>query len=198
MKCIVGLGNPGKKYRNTRHNVGYMVLDEIAGRFRIRWADTGFSETALVTLSLDESVDVLLVRPLTYMNLSGLAVKDVMAQHAVQAEDVLVIHDDMDLPLGKVRLRRKGSSGGHRGIESIIGETGLCEFPRLKVGIGRPPEGVEPSDHVLAGFSTGDQEVLREVVRLAAAAALDVVSKGIEWAMSFYNGLDVTGESGGR
>jgi PTH1 family peptidyl-tRNA hydrolase len=178
--------------------VGYMVLDEIAGRFRLSWSETGFSETALATVPLEGGVDLLLVRPLTYMNLSGLAVAEVMADYGMQGPDVLVISDDMDLPLGKVRLRRRGSSGGHKGIESIIQETGTSEFARLKVGVGRPPEGVDPVDYVLTRFSGEEQEVLGEVVKLTASAALDAVSKGIEWAMSFYNGLGVAEESGGR
>jgi len=198
MKCVVGLGNPGKKYRNTRHNVGYMVLDEIAGRFRLAWTDNGFSERALTTLSDCGGVDLLLVRPLTYMNSSGLAVSEIMDDYDLQPADVLVIHDDMDLPLGKVRFRRKGSSGGHRGIESIIDETGTSDFPRLKIGVGRPPGGVDPAEHVLSPFSGEDGDILTEVVRLAAEAALSAVCKGIDWAMAHYNGLDAVPESGGR
>ncbi|NLA60125.1 MAG: aminoacyl-tRNA hydrolase [Firmicutes bacterium] len=198
MKCVVGLGNPGKKYRNTRHNVGYRVLDEIAGRFRLAWSESGFSERALATVPLGGGVDLLLVRPLTYMNSSGVAVSEVMEDYDLPAADVLVIHDDMDLPLGKVRFKRKGSSGGHRGIESIIEETGTSDFPRLKIGVGRPPEGVDPAEYVLSRFSGDDEEILAEVIRLAAEATLDAVSRGIDWAMAHYNGLDAALESGGR
>ncbi|MGI6663364.1 MAG: aminoacyl-tRNA hydrolase [Bacillota bacterium] len=198
MKCVVGLGNPGKKYRNTRHNVGYRVLDEIAGRFRLAWSESGFSERALATVPFGGGVDLLLVRPLTYMNSSGVAVSEVMEDYDLPAADVLVIHDDMDLPLGKVRFKRKGSSGGHRGIESIIEETGTSDFPRLKIGVGRPPEGVDPAEYVLSRFSGDDEEILAEVIRLAAEATLDAVSRGIDWAMAHYNGLDAALESGGR
>lgn len=198
MKCVVGLGNPGKKYRNTRHNVGYRVLDEIAGRFRLAWSESGFSERALATVPFGGGVDLLLVRPLTYMNSSGVAVSEVMEDYDLPAADVLVIHDDMDLPLGKVRFKRKGSSGGHRGIESIIEETGTSDFPRLKIGVGRPPEGVDPAEYVLSRFSGDDEEILAEVIRLAAEATLDAVSRGIDWAMAHYNGLDAALQSGGR
>jgi PTH1 family peptidyl-tRNA hydrolase len=198
MKCVVGLGNPGKKYRNTRHNVGYRVLDEIAGRFRLAWSESGFSERALATVPFGGGVDLLLVRPLTYMNSSGVAVSEVIEDYDLPAADVLVIHDDMDLPLGKVRFKRKGSSGGHRGIESIIEETGTSDFPRLKIGVGRPPEGVDPAEYVLSRFSGDDEEILAEVIRLAAEATLDAVSRGIDWAMAHYNGLDAALESGGR
>ncbi|HHY76060.1 MAG TPA: aminoacyl-tRNA hydrolase [Firmicutes bacterium] len=197
MKCIVGLGNPGKKYRNTRHNVGYMVLDEIAGRFRLTWTEGGFSERALLRLPIDGGEELLLVRPLTYMNSSGIAVAEVMGDYKIEPSGVLVVHDDLDLPLGKVRFRRKGSSGGHRGIESIIEETGTSDFPRLKIGIGRPPDGVEAAEYVLSPFEGQDAEKIVEIVRLAAVAALDATVKGIGWAMARYNGPDVP-ESGGR
>jgi PTH1 family peptidyl-tRNA hydrolase len=197
MTCIVGLGNPGKKYRYTRHNVGYRVLDEIAGRFRLAWTERGFSERAFTAVPPGGEAGVLLVRPLTYMNLSGLAVSEVLRDYEVQPTEVLVIHDDMDLPLGKVRFRRKGSSGGHRGVESLIEEMGTSDFPRLKIGIGRPPEGVDPVEYVLNRFSDEEEEILTEVLRLAAGAALDAVTRGIEWAMSRYNGPQAALESGG-
>lgn len=162
------------------------------------WSESGFSERALATVPFGGGVDLLLVRPLTYMNSSGVAVSEVMEDYDLPAADVLVIHDDMDLPLGKVRFKRKGSSGGHRGIESIIEETGTSDFPRLKIGVGRPPEGVDPAEYVLSRFSGDDEEILAEVIRLAAEATLDAVSRGIDWAMAHYNGLDAALESGGR
>lgn len=198
MKCIVGLGNPGKKYGNTRHNVGYMVLDEIAGRFRLSFADEGYSEIASGTVPVEGGLDILLVRPLTYMNASGLAAAEIMKDYGLQLADMLVIHDDMDLPFGKIRLKRRGSSGGHRGIESIVGETGTGEFNRLKIGVGRPPSGVDPVEFVLEKFTKKEAPVLREVVGLGANAALDALSKGIDWAMGYYNGLEAVDEGGGR
>lgn len=196
MKCVIGLGNPGKKYGNTRHNVGYMVLDEIAGRFRLPFKETGFAETAVGTLPLGDGLDVLLVRPLTYMNASGVAAVEAMRDHEVALSDMLVVHDDMDLPFGKIRLRKKGRSGGHKGIESIIAEAGADEFGRLKIGIGRPPEGIDPVEFVLERFGKKDEAALREVVALAADCALDALRLGMEPAMARYNGLEI-GEDGG-
>jgi len=190
MKCIVGLGNPGRKYANTRHNVGYMVLREIAGRLGVSMREHGFSEIgrgALPGPGSDET-PVLLVKPLTYMNRSGQAALEVAEDFGVQPGDMLVIHDDMDLPFGKIRLRRKGSSGGHKGIESIADFLETTEFPRLKVGIGRPPEGVDPVEFVLKPFEQADEPTLAAVVSLAASAAIDALTKGIDWAMGEYNG----------
>jgi PTH1 family peptidyl-tRNA hydrolase len=214
MKCIIGLGNPGRKYADTRHNVGYMVLRELAGRFALRFTEAGFCEVARVTLPAAADADagtartageapcaqedVLLVRPLTYMNVSGQAVLEVSRDYPVAAQDILVIHDDLDLPFGKARIRRRGSSGGHKGIESIAAHLGTPEFARLRVGIGRPPEGVDPVDYVLEPFGKADAPALEEVIRLAAQAAVDVLTRGIEWAMREYNGRDGLDENGAR
>ncbi|MEX0974561.1 MAG: aminoacyl-tRNA hydrolase [Bacillota bacterium] len=188
MKCVVGLGNPGRKYANTRHNVGYMALRELAGRLRISFSEHGFSEVA--------KGEILLVKPLTYMNASGQAVSEVARDYGVSPADILVIHDDMDLPFGKIRIRRKGSSGGHKGIESIAAHLGTTEFPRIKIGVGRPPEGVDPVDFVLEPFSKRDAQTLEDVIWLSAAAAMSVFAKGIDWAMGEYNGQNGTEEDG--
>lgn len=190
MKCIVGLGNPGRKYANTRHNVGYMVLREIAGRLGISMREHGFSEIGrgLLPEPGGEETQVLLVKPLTYMNRSGQAALEVSQDFGIQPGDMLVIYDDMDLPFGKIRLRRKGSSAGHKGIESIAAFLETTEFPRLKVGIGRPPEGVDPVEFVLKPYEKADQAALAAVISLAASAALDALTKGIDWAMGEYNG----------
>ncbi len=215
MNCIIGLGNPGRKYANTRHNVGYMVLRELAGRFALRFSEIGFSEVARGMLSAvtkaDAEIpgspgkaasarqeDILLVRPLTYMNASGQAALEITQDYPVSARDILVIHDDMDLPFGKIRIRRRGSSGGHKGIESVASHLGTAEFARLKVGVGRPPEGVDPVDYVLEPFGKGDVPVLDEVILLAAQAAVDVFTKGIDRAMDEYNGRDGPEENGAR
>ncbi len=198
MKCIVGLGNPGRKYANTRHNVGYMVLHDLAGRFAISFSDTGFSETAKCQVTANDGslIETLLVRPLTYMNASGQAVAEVVRDYGVAPADILVIHDDMDLPFGKIRIRRKGSSGGHKGIESIAGHLGTTEFPRIKVGVGRPPEGVDPVDFVLEPFANKDARALEDLIWLSAAAAIAVLTRGIDWAMAEYNGSSGAEENG--
>jgi PTH1 family peptidyl-tRNA hydrolase len=121
-----------------------------------------------------------------------------MKDYCLEPSDILVIHDDMDLPFGKIRFRRRGSSGGHRGVESIISETGSSEFGRLKIGVGRPPDGVDPVEFVLKEFTKGDEPTLREVVSLAAEGVLGALAQGMDWAMAYYNGLDVGEEGGGR
>lgn len=197
MKCVVGLGNPGRKYASTRHNAGYMVASALAGRFSIPFADEGFCEVARAIAKPPEgqvpgaegqATELLLVRPLTYMNASGQAVSQVLLDYPLSPGDIIVVHDDMDLPLGKIRLRRKGSSGGHRGVESIAEHLGTTEFARLKVGIGRPPEGVDPVEFVLERFSKPEMKVLEDIVSLSAQAALDALQKGLDWAMGQYNG----------
>ena len=198
MKCIVGLGNPGRKYANTRHNVGYMVLRELAGNLGVSFSEHGFSDAGRGEVSAPGGgrVDILLVRPLTYMNASGQAVSEIAQDYEVAPSGLLVIHDDMDIPFGKIRIKRKGSSGGHKGIESIAAYLGTAEFPRIKVGIGRPPDGVDPVEFVLEPFARGDQRTLAEVAELAAAAALHVFTRGIEWAMGEYNGQNGLSEDG--
>jgi PTH1 family peptidyl-tRNA hydrolase len=167
-----------------------MVLREIAGRLATSFSDSGFSETAkgIISPPGGQRVEVLLVRPLTYMNTSGQAVLEAARDHGLSPSDILVIHDDMDLPFGKIRIRRKGSSGGHKGIESIAAHLDSTEFPRVKVGVGRPPAGVDPVEFVLKPFSRSDARTLEDEVWLAAAAAESVFTRGIDWAMGEYNG----------
>jgi len=206
MKCIVGLGNPGRKYAGTRHNVGYMVLGELAGRFSLLFSEAGFCEVAEGILPQPLTAEagpvapprnaLLLVRPLTYMNASGQAVLEVARDYRVALGDILVLHDDMDLAFGKIRIRRRGSSGGHKGIESIAADLGTSEFARLKIGVGRPPEEVDPVDYVLEPFPKADAAVLNDVIHLAAQAATDVFTRGIDWAMGEYNGRDTAEENG--
>jgi PTH1 family peptidyl-tRNA hydrolase len=200
MKCVIGLGNPGRRYRGTRHNAGYMVVSEVAGRFSVSFSEPGFSEVATAVIpdaaGAGPGIEVLLVKPLTYMNASGQAVSEVLRDYPVALEDILVVHDDMDLPFGKIRIRRRGSAGGHKGIESIAAQLGTCDFARLKVGIGRPPAGVDPVDYVLEPFPEEEAQGLAEMVRLSAQAAIDVFRKGIEQAMAEYNGKDTLEENG--
>lgn len=197
MKCVVGLGNPGRKYAATRHNVGYMVLDKLAQSLKgAGFEEYGFSDICKVRLdSPEESCDVLLVRPVTYMNESGKAVLEVMDDFQLSSQDILVIHDDMDLPFGKIRVKRGGSSGGHRGIESIISLIGTEEFPRLKVGIGRPEPGSDAIRHVLDPFTDQEKASLEKILDLARACAVDFLMYGVDVTMSRYNGLDIFEEN---
>ncbi len=198
MKCVVGLGNPGPKYAGTRHNVGYMVTAELARKMRAEFSESGFSDIAQGKIPGEPGIPLLLVRPTTYMNSSGQAVWEVLVNHAVALEDLIVVHDDMDLPLGTIRLRRRGSSGGHRGIESIMSSIGTVDFARLKIGVGRPEPGTDPVDYVLEPFAASEMRRLSEVVNMAAQAALDVFRYGLEWAMGEYNGREPPEEGGDR
>lgn len=136
MKCIVGLGNPGKKYDKTRHNAGFMVLDEWAERNNWSFSQKKFN--GLYTMERIDGEKVVLLKPQTYMNLSGESLRPLMDYYDLDVEDILVIYDDLDLPPGKIRLRKKGGHGGHNGIRSIIDHLGTKEFKRLRVGVGRP------------------------------------------------------------
>lgn len=190
MKVICGLGNPGERYRLTRHNVGFRVVDLLADR----WALTGQGRVkdgaALLEHRLPEPAGrVLLVKPLKYMNLSGGPLRAAMRQtDADPVSDLLVIADDVDLPLGKLRLRRAGSAGGHNGLRDIIAAFGTSDFARLRVGIGR---GGETVDHVLATFTPDERELATEAIATAADAAERWLRDGIDEAMNAFNGLDL-------
>jgi len=192
MRCVVGLGNPGRKYIGTRHNVGYMVLEELLKGHSASFQEYGFSDVAHLNLVLEgKQVEVLLVKPMTYMNRSGKAVEEILADFPLRPGDILVIHDDMDLPFGKIRIKRDGSSGGHRGVDSIIDSIGTKEFPRLKIGIGRPEPLSDPVEHVLEPFNEVEMRYLPEVMKLAGSAVLDIMVYGIDQAMSRYNGKEI-------
>lgn len=195
MKCVVGLGNPGKRYALTRHNVGYMVLAQLSREFSLNFSDQGFAFTAQGQVPGRESVPVLLVRPVTFMNLSGKAVSAVLRERSIDPLDLLVIHDDMDLPFGRMRFKRRGTSGGHKGIESIIAHLGTGDFARLKIGVGRPGDHVDPADYVLDCFSGDESRLLPDVLSLAAEAASEFVALGINRAMERYNGKELMGKS---
>ncbi|HYM52640.1 MAG TPA: aminoacyl-tRNA hydrolase [Candidatus Dormibacteraeota bacterium] len=193
MKVICGLGNPGERYRLTRHNVGFRVVDLLADR----WDQTGMGRVrdgaARLEVALPEPIGrVLLVKPMRFMNLSGGPLKAALRQtEADPAEDLLVVTDDVDLPLGRVRLRREGSAGGHNGLRDIISALGSNEFARLRVGIGRPGASRATVDHVLATFKPGERELADEAIATAADAAERWLRDGLEVAMNEYNGVDL-------
>ncbi len=190
MKVICGLGNPGERYLLTRHNIGFRVVDLLADR----WGPTGAGRVrdgaSVLETTLAEPIGrVLLVKPQRFMNLSGSALKAAMRQtDADPATDLLVIADEADLPLGKVRLRRSGSAGGHNGLRDIIAALGTNEFNRLRIGIGR---GGELVDHVLATFKPGEKTLAAEAIATGADAAERWLRDGIDAAMSEFNGLDL-------
>lgn len=184
MKLIVGLGNPGRRYQGTRHNIGARVIDTLARRHHVALREEGWADVGALTL---DGARVLLARPQTYVNVSGTAVADLRRRHRLPRENLLVAFDDLDLPVGQIRLRAKGGHGGHNGMRSIIEALGSEEFARLRVGIGRPPEGVDPADYVLSRFSKEEQAQLDEAVERAADAVEAFVRRGIEAAMSAFN-----------
>lgn len=191
MKLIVGLGNPGRRYRGTRHNVGALVLARLAERAGIRVnEDEGFAEVGRGTIG---GYRVLLARPHTYMNVSGEAVRDLRRRHRLRPEDILVIVDDIDLPLGRLRLRAGGSAGGHNGLRSVIEALGTTAFPRLRVGIGRPPDGVDPADYVLTRFTADEEQVLQGAVERAADAVTVAMTDGLPAAMNRFNARGADG-----
>jgi PTH1 family peptidyl-tRNA hydrolase len=185
VKLVVGLGNPGRKYQSTRHNLGFKVIDEVAARretavrketcdsFTGEWNETGER--------------VVLAKPQTYMNRSGAAVLDLLHRFHVAPEDLLVVYDDVDLPFGRIRIRTQGSAGGHRGVASIIQSLSGAPFARVRIGVGRPPEGVETADHVLQPFTAAEAPQVPEIVCRAADAVMALLKDGAEVAMREFN-----------
>lgn len=185
MKLIVGLGNPGRKYAATRHNIGFEVLSELAQRFAADKPKAKFD--AELTEVQIEGQRVLLLWPLTYMNRSGSSVQPARDFYKVANEELLVICDDVSLPTGKLRLRAKGSSGGQNGLKDIINRLGTEEFSRLRVGIGAAPPGWEMADYVLSKFTKEEEPMVRDAVSKAAEAAVEWIRSGIAAAMNKYN-----------
>jgi PTH1 family peptidyl-tRNA hydrolase len=182
LKLIVGLGNPGRRYRDTRHNVGFAVADELARRFEVQFE--GAPAEALMARSRRLG---LIVKPLTMMNLSGFAVSEIARYFRIELPDILVVADDVSLPLGRLRARARGSDGGHKGFRSIIAQLGSEDFARLRVGIDRGDRRRDLADYVLAGFDEDERPIVREAVSRAADAAEMFVGEGIEAVMNRFN-----------
>ncbi|MBY7141609.1 aminoacyl-tRNA hydrolase [Virgibacillus sp. NKC19-3] len=186
MKCIVGLGNPGKKFKDTRHNVGFMVIEELLKRHQWKLNKKKFNGKYAIESST-QGEKVILLEPQTYMNLSGQSIKPLMDYYNMDVEDVLIIYDDLDLPPGKIRLRQKGGHGGHNGIRSTIDHLGTKDFKRLRLGIGRPTTQVPVIDYVLGSFSKGQQEEIDKSINLAADACEAWMEKPFLEVMNEYN-----------
>jgi PTH1 family peptidyl-tRNA hydrolase len=193
---VVGLGNPGPEYANTRHNVGFMVVDLLSRRHRIpvkalrHGARVGEGEIA--------GEPVALVKPLTFMNVSGRAVAPLASQHSLPPSHVIVIYDDADLPFGKIRVRARGSAGGHNGLKSIIASLGSSEFPRVRIGIGRS-RGGDLIEHVLTGFKPAERATINRAIDRAADAVESLLSEGTETAMNRFNAPESEeGDSGAQ
>ena len=183
LKLIVGLGNPGREYAATRHNVGFEVVDALAKRCRTRILRR--MGRALIARTTVAGTEVILAKPQTFMNLSGEAVAYIARRERIEPPDILVIYDDMDLPVGKIRIRPAGSSGGHKGVQSIINHLHTQEFPRVRIGIGSTDR--DAIKHVLSRFNRRERAVINEAVRTAADAVEMILSDGIEAAMNVYN-----------
>ena len=184
LKLIVGLGNPGEEYTDTRHNLGFKVVEELARRYRVKLRNDA-KRKARVAKIVDIGDGVLVAQPTTFMNLSGWAVRDVAAFHKVISPDLLVVVDDADLPLGRLRIRRRGSAGGHNGLKSVIQELGTVEFPRLRIGVGRQPG--ELKHHVLGRFDAEEKAKIGAAVERAADAAELFAREDILAAMNRFN-----------
>ena len=185
MKIIAGLGNPGAEYARTKHNVGFMLVDALAERLGVdAWRE---KFNALVAEGRIGAQKVLLVKPLTYMNESGRAVGPLLDWYKLAPEDLIVAHDDMDIAAGTIRLRRKGSAGGHNGIKSLLAHIGSEDFSRVRIGIGRPLPGWTVVKHVLAPFSTDDAPKIQEAISYLLPAVECIVTDGIDMAMNRYN-----------
>jgi peptidyl-tRNA hydrolase, PTH1 family len=188
VKLIVGLGNPGREYRETRHNVGFMVVDEIARRYALSWAQAPSQVPDAFIAKRYGTEPVLLAKPLTYMNLSGDAVAALMRYYEVPAEDSLIVVDEADVPFGKLRARARGSAGGHNGLKSIIERLGTTEFSRLRLGVGRGGDDRRKlSDHVLSIFERSERAELELFITRAADAAEMFAAEGILKVMNTYN-----------
>lgn len=184
MLIVVGLGNPGRRYKGTRHNVGQEVVHHLAARLRVRLEDDGWARTGKGRV---DSAAVLLAIPETYMNVVGQSVRDLLRRRRRNPQELLVVHDEMDLPLGHLRLRPGNGPGGHNGVRSIIEELGTGMFPRLRLGIGRPPAGEDPAEFVLGRFTPEERRTIDESVALAADAVMIAATQGLAAAMNHYN-----------
>jgi PTH1 family peptidyl-tRNA hydrolase len=185
MYIVVGLGNPTDKYQATRHNVGWDVITRLSDDFRI---PLDFKKhKAICGKGYIEGEKVVLAQPVTYMNLSGESVRELMDFYKVTPNEIIVIYDDISLEVGQLRIRKKGSAGGHNGMKSIIAHLGTDEFPRIKVGVGDKPKGWDLADYVLSRFQAEEQETIREALKSSSEACKMIITSGIDDAMNHYN-----------
>lgn len=188
VKLIVGLGNPGKQYENTRHNVGFWAIDDMSATWNIPMTKEKWK--AGVGEGLFQGEKVVLVKPLTYMNLSGESVRMALDWLKIDLKDFIVLYDDLDLPVGQLRLRRKGSAGGHNGIKSLIQHLGTDEFNRIKIGIGRPTTPQPTANYVLSAFQAEEVEQMNQAVERSRSAVETWRKLGFAQAMNEYNRMD--------
>ena len=185
MYLIAGLGNPTREYDKTRHNVGFSVIDVLADKYNIDVSDR--KHKALCGRGVIEGEKVLLLKPQTFMNLSGESIREAVDYYKIDPEDIIVIYDDISLEPGQLRIRLKGSAGGHNGIKNIIAHLGTQEFPRIKVGVGAKPPKMDLADYVLSRFGAEEKKIMDEAFGEAAEAAVMMMTTGAERAMNHYN-----------
>ncbi len=183
---IIGLGNPGREYKDNRHNIGFMLIDRLALKLNARGMK--LQAKAIVTSALYEERKIILAKPQTYMNLSGQSVQGLLHFYKVPTENLIIAHDDLDLPFGTIRIRPGGGPGGQKGMASTIELLGTKDFPRLRLGIGRPPGRMDPKNYVLQDFSKEEQKILLDILERASDAALTFVIAGLNKAMNQFNG----------
>jgi PTH1 family peptidyl-tRNA hydrolase len=183
---LIGLGNPGREYADTRHNFGFMLVDRLAVRLNARGMKV--QSKAIVTNASYEERKLILAKPQTYMNLSGQSVQGLVHFYKLPMNNVMILSDDLDIPFGTIRIRASGGPGGQRGLSSILERLGTKEVPRLRLGIGRPPGRMDASNYVLQNFSKSDMRAISEILDRAADAVLAFVSHGLNKAMNEFNG----------
>ncbi|MBX3037934.1 MAG: aminoacyl-tRNA hydrolase [Anaerolineales bacterium] len=183
---IIGLGNPGREYKDTRHNIGFMLMDYLAEKLDARGMKV--QSKAITISALYNEKKIILAKPQTYMNLSGQSVQGLLNFYKIPFENLLVAHDDLDIPFGTIRIRPTGGPGGQRGMADTIEQLGTKDFPRLRLGISRPPGRMQAKDYVLQNFSKDEQKLLPEILSRASDAALEFVMNGLNMAMNKYNG----------
>ena len=185
MYIIAGLGNPGEKYDNTRHNAGFLTIDALASKYNIDVREK--AHKALIGKGVIEGQKVILAKPQTYMNVSGESIRALVDYYKIAQEELIIIFDDISLEPGQLRIRKKGSAGGHNGIKSIIAHLGTQEFTRIKVGVGEKPPKMDLADYVLSRFGAEEQKIMDEAFGEAAEAAVMMMTTGAERAMNHYN-----------
>jgi peptidyl-tRNA hydrolase, PTH1 family len=185
MKLIVGLGNPGRQYQNTRHNVGFMAIDAIAEEYKISASKEKWN--AVYGKGEIENQEIVLTKPLTYMNLSGESVAPMMHWFKIEPTDLIIVYDDIHLPLGQLRIRERGSDGGHNGLTSIITNIGTQEFIRVRMGVDEPPPGYDQADYVLSKFAKAEIKIVEDMVQEAKEAVKTLVVSGTAKAMNLFN-----------
>ena len=190
MKIIAGLGNPGEKYKNTRHNIGFMATEALASGHNIKGTFSA-KFNAIIGKGMINKEEVIIVQPLTYMNLSGEAVSKIMNWYKIDLADLFVVFDDVSMDIGMIRLREEGSAGSHNGIKSIISCCGGQKFPRLKIGIGPNPGEHLWASYVLEKFTDEESKILKKIIPLSVEAMEDYLLMGINFAQNKYNGISV-------